>query len=890
VKKQGGSINESTDVNLKQTLFKGRVGEKYRKIDDTIVKPIVGLMTKAGFKVEDVDNYLYALHAPERNAQIAKINPAYSDAGSGKSNADAAADLAKWQSDPRYSDMRAIGQLVHKMNRSTLKQLVSLGLMDRRVARSMLNAYPHYVPLRTDEGEAQTSGQGYTARNSGVKRATGRSDLADSPLLYSILQGREKIVRAEKNRVARAAARFVRSNPDKDLWSIDKVPMKNFINPRTGMVEQRIDPRFQFADNVIPFMQHGKMHMIEFKGEAGKRMAAALKRTNYEDGGFVINLLGKAMRGYASLQTNLNPAFIVPNLLRDTGTAFLRVAGEDGLQHAKNITNPLHLAKAMKAVWDVTGSDSAGKGSEYHDAFREYREHGGKVDGYQIGDFQTTGAELETLLKDANPETIFRKGWVGAKKLRDVIDRINGTVETATRLSAYREAKKLGMSPERAAFHAKELTVNFNRKGEWGTPINLLYLFSNASTQGNVNVLRSLLRGKHGKAVGASLLTFGLAAGLAGKAMFGQDEENRDVYATIPDNVKATNLVFPTGKGTYGKVPLPYGFNTVYSAGRLLGEVLTGTEKPGEAAMNSITNAADSFSPLGNEGSLLQTLSPTLVDPLVQQAENKSWTGRPIVPPKYRESQPNSQLETRDTSNFSKTIAHWLNSLSGGDEVTPGSVDISPALLDHWIGWAAGGLGRETYKTGALGYEAYKGELTPNKIPLAHRFFGSENVESLNRRDMGQINRLSDDAKVRGSHYLSTGQIDEFEELEQSSQRDREYGEWAKAIRKSMEGQDEPDEEQRTEIDRMVAAYNGGEEAPRQYKDAARFSEIENRRRLVSKLKRDVLTSRSGDRRSEARKQLNDLRSFGAGDATDYAKLRQQQQRDRLRKRVQRPE
>lgn len=879
VAKQGGSVTEASDANLKQTLFKGRVGETYRKIDDHIVKPIVQLMTKAKLSVEDVDNYLYALHAGERNAQIAKINPAMPDGGSGKTTADAAADLARWNADPRIGELQQIARQVHRLNRGTLKKLVALGLLDRKAAKAMQSTYQHYVPLRDDDGEGLTAGQGYTAKSAGIKRATGRGEVADSPLLFSILQAREKVVRAEKNRVVRAAARFVRSNPDPKLWAIDKVPTKAMVNPRTGMVEHRIDPRFQFADNVVPFMQHGKMHLIEFKGEAGARMAAALKRTNYEDGGFVVHALGKAMRGYASLQTNLNPAFIGPNLIRDVGTSFLRVAGDEGVAKAARITNPKNLWGAMKAVWAVTGDDAAGAGEKYHDAFREYREHGGKVDGYMIGDYQSTGAELEKLLKHADPKTIFQRGSATFNKIKDFVDRLNGTVETATRLSAYVEARKDGMSPERAAYYAKELTVNFNRKGEWGTPINMLYLFSNASTQGNVNVIRSLIRGKNGHKTAAALAGLGLAAGLTGKLLFGKDDENRDVYATIPDAVKGTNLLVPTGGGTYAKVPMPYGFNTVYNAGRLLGESITGTQSPGEASMNLISNGANAFSPLGQEGSLLQTLSPTLIDPLVQQAENKSWTGRPIVPTKYRESQPNSTLATRDTSSFSKGVANWLNEVTGGDKVTPGMIDVSPALLDHWIGWASGGAGREAYKTASLPYEAATGQLTPNKTPLLNRFIGSQNVDSLNRKDMGQINKTASDAVIRGSYYLNTGQVDKFEELQQETLRDREYHEWSKEIRKSMEGQEEPDDEQRAEIERLVASYNAGEEAPRKYKDAARLSEIENRRRLMAKLKRDASTSREPGRRGEAREQLNALRQFESKDAKDYARLRLQARR-----------
>lgn len=140
---------------------------------------------------------------------------------------------------------------------------------------------------------------------------------------------------------------------------------------------------------------------------------------------------------------------------------------------------------------DGTGDRGAGSGRECHDAFREYLEHGGKVDSYTLQDFDATQRELVSLLKEASPSTP-AKFLLAARKAGEWIDRVNGTVETATRLSAYVEARRSGMTPARAAYLAKNLTVNFNDHGRYGSVVNALYMFTNASVQGSARMVQAM--------------------------------------------------------------------------------------------------------------------------------------------------------------------------------------------------------------------------------------------------------------------------------------------------------------------------------------------------------------------------------------------------------------
>ena len=57
------------------------------------------------------------------------------------------------------------------------------------------------------------------------------------------------------------------------------------------------------------------------------------------------------------------------------------------------------------------------------------------------------------------------------------------------RLAAYRAAREKGVPVDRAASIAKNVTVNFNRRGTFGPAMNAAYLFYNASMQGSVRSL-----------------------------------------------------------------------------------------------------------------------------------------------------------------------------------------------------------------------------------------------------------------------------------------------------------------------------------------------------------------------------------------------------------------
>lgn len=755
IQKQGGKIDEQSEPYLATELFQGRAADQLKALETEYVQPVVTRMRRAGLTVADIDNYLIALHAPERNAHIAKINPKLPDGGSGMTNAEAAKVVAAVAASGKKADYDYVANSVHAMNEQTRKLQLDAGLITQE-QHDAWGKYAKYVPLRTDmENGGMRTGQGFNIRGQESKRATGRTSEADSPLTFSLMQAQEKIVRAEKNRVGQAMLKLVEDNPDPDLWSINDRPTMQSVNTSTGVVQTTPDPMFQYADNVLAVKRDGKVHLIEFKGEQGKLIAAAMKRLNAAKFNVIVRGVQKVLTGYKALQTSYNPDFILPNLVRDLQTAGINIGADKSAKMAAATVKG--VPKAWKAAFDVTGNKAAGTGKKYHDAMREYLANGGKVDSYATEGFDETSKAIEKQLREADPAGIDR-ARILVRGIGNAVDRINGATETAVRLSAYVQMRESGASPARAASFAKNLTVNFNRKGEWGSVINTLYVFSNASIQGSTRLLKSLTTTKRGAAVAGGIVASGIAYGMAAAAMFGEDEDGRKVWDRIPKHVKDTHLVLPRGGGKYFSIPLPYGYNVLFNAGRSTGEVLAGSETPGSAAFNTIKSAATAFNPLGGEGSALQMLSPTILDPFVQAAENKSWTGQPVVPEQmpFGLQKPDSQLSTRRTSATAKAVAQWLNRATGGDEVTPGKVDVSPAMLDHFFEFVVGGTGRTIERAAQL---PGKDEIKSRDIPVVRRFVG-EVPENPNLTEFYRTAKTIEDAYARTKHYLKSGDKD----------------------------------------------------------------------------------------------------------------------------------
>ena len=135
---------------------------------------------------------------------------------------------------------------------------------------------------------------------------------------------------------------------------------------------------------------------------------------------------------------------------------------------------------------------------------------------------------------------------------------------------------------------------------------------------------------------------------------------------------------------------------------------------------------ADAFSPLGATLGL-QTITPTVLDPLVAISQNQDAFGRPIAR-EDRATAPTPGWErSRDNaSSLSQGIAYALNLLtSGGEEHAKGFISPTADQLDYLAGQIGGGVSREILKAGELAKSTTTGEEVPmHRIPFFGRFVG----------------------------------------------------------------------------------------------------------------------------------------------------------------------
>ena len=295
------------------------------------------------------------------------------------------------------------------------------------------------------------------------------------------------------------------------------------------------------------------------------------------------------------------------------------------------------------------------------------------------------------------------------------------------------QLRKAGVSIEEAATYAHNMTVNFNRRGEWGATLNSLYMFANAGIQGTHRVVQAMRRSPRvRRRVYGIVLSTALLDAL-NRAMAPDDEDGRNAYDAIPAWVRERNLIFMIpGTTQYLSLPLPYGFNLAAVLGSNATAWGQGERPISDVFAEVIAAGLGSFNPTGSDPtvSVAQFVSPTLADPAVQLAENKTWFGAPIVPDGGSwDKRPDSQKHYRSVSTPAKWTAHWLNKVSGGDKWESGLIDVSPESLEYIGEFIGGGLGRFLERSAkTAGSVMFKGELPEiNDAPILRRFYGREN-------------------------------------------------------------------------------------------------------------------------------------------------------------------
>jgi len=316
------------------------------------------------------------------------------------------------------------------------------------------------------------------SRNVTVELSQDR-DVADL-IAHAVLQNTEAVIRAAKNRVGQSFLGLVEANPEfaeqygVEVMSKGKKPLKKYISSK-GVVKTMVDPMYKNSDDVMVVKRNGEEIPIRIDNRFLQKALLSKKSGSPDIAEKAVGVLQKVNRFLAAMNTAYNPEFLLVNFPRDLQTAMVNITQYeiDGIQ-AKVLKDALPAARGVhqmmrdpKAVNDWT------------DWYNMFKADGGKTSGFfGVFTLEERLKKLEKVAQDTSgqPTQRLKDSFEFIKKS---IEDANGALENAVRLSVYKNLVEAGLSRERAAQAAKNLTVNFDKRGEYGPLLNSLYLFYN---------------------------------------------------------------------------------------------------------------------------------------------------------------------------------------------------------------------------------------------------------------------------------------------------------------------------------------------------------------------------------------------------------------------------
>lgn len=774
VKQNGGTVTDAMDVYANAQLSQSITANLLEARETDLYKPLTDFIKGNGISVGDLGRYLYALHAAERNARIRAITPKKRDEngneipfdpafGSGMSDETAAGIISAVERSPMASSYAQAQQMVRKIIDDTNQLRLDSGLSpDYEVNPTTietedgqtvtLEPYTNYVPLRGYEDESALDGdldnefkarigQGFKIKGREDMRAFGRTSEASNEdiLAHIMLQNQEAVVRAEKNKVGLSFLSLIQSNPDilenygVEVMTAQMKPMRKYLNSR-GIVKTMVDPMYKNSDDVFIVKREGVEIPIRIKNRLLQKSLITNKSIDSGSNAKFVQFLGKLNRFVASMNTVYNPEFALVNFPRDIQQAMLNLT-----QYEVDGVKSKILKDALPAAYNVHKIlRDPNAQNEWSGWYAQFRQDGGNTSGFYGAfsiDEQIRKIEKMSMEMSGSPTSRAKQAFESIKKM---LEDYNGAFENAVRLSVYKNMVEAGASRQKAAFIAKNITVNFDQRGEYGPVMNSLYLFYNASVQGTLTLLTAASRSSKVRKALGGLVVFGFLQDLINSSMSQGGEDDEPLYDKLPDYKLENNIILMdpfgyTEKG-YIAIPLAYGANAFVNLGRAMSRNMRGGYTTGEAATSMATTFVDAFNPVGGTESLLNFIVPTAMDPIVALSMNLDYSGRRIYPEAFPGSVPkaNSQVYFSSTSPIFTNVADFLNRATGGSEYVPGYVSIKPDAMEYvydYILGATGATARRVFDTAMNDVpKLLQGDYANiefNNVPVLRKIYGN---------------------------------------------------------------------------------------------------------------------------------------------------------------------
>lgn len=772
----GKAVPSFQDYYGAETRRPGRIAARLEDARKELVQPIVEGLAKAGHTVEQLGELLHAMHAPERNERVAKINPAM-DSGSGMTNEQAAAVMAKYKDAPKLRQLAAQAQ---KLARATLELKREYGLIDQETLDFLYGTYKNYVPLKGD-GE-------YGPR---IKRAMGH-EAREEYILENISRDYEQaVVVGEKNVARQSLLAMALQNPDPELWTVGVPPKGRYVAGKVYEVrkvgskeaeasfisEAQVNAYLEgkgsqaaqyevidsggervqsfvrpLQDNEVMVFVDGRPVRIQVIGD--EQLARQLRPLDRGQMNVILEGMRSINRYLSRIYTGYNPSFILRNAVRDAITGTVNILGNEGATTAAKAWARYPTAVKAMGQWAATGK---APDSEVGKMLTEYRNQGGKTGASYMSDLEEQGKTIARMYDDAygaggyladgkygKAAKIAGRKVVGG--MAHVVEVANQATENGLRFALYMAMRDQGIAPGEAAKAAKSVTVDFDRKGSMTPALGAIYLFFNPAVQGTANAIKTLVKGQKREqawmALGA-LAALGLYAATSGM------DDDKDRWLGTSWDTRSRNFILKIGDKTRLSIPMSYEFAPFYAFGTAMGEAMRGESKLA-AAGRIMSSFFDAYFPLqgayiedsDNHGlDAVSAAMPTVIKPAFQAAVNRNTFGTQIAPDnQFVKDQPDNLKMYRNTKNTAYDAAAQKLA-SAGEAMGAGKYEndvtkISPETLKHFWRTYTGGLG--TFVADSAGLARMTAEdakqIEIPDVPFVKDFVKQDDVKAIRGR------------------------------------------------------------------------------------------------------------------------------------------------------------
>lgn len=840
------------------------------------------------------DNALRVKYSPSyMNYRYDKMGIAYDYSGlsalfDGSDFEEAASKLVRDIESSHVVEVQDLWNATNAATKKILRDGYKAGMMSKDTYQYVRDMYSHYIPLRGWDGTTADQvwdyiGGGKGAFNQTLKTAHGRTSIADDPIAYIENMAESGILLNNKNWVKQHLMLLAQNHPTSLLtlskaWYVKSTDANgneewipatpqitsqmnsNQVKAAIDAFEQKMEQLAQTGDatqkrdglniaypqtnseereHEVRVMKDGEEYVIYVNGDP--QLAQAMNNTRAHrvreiQSGKLDRAAAWLGRKMAAAYTSLSPLFIPSNYFRDLTMTLASTAIREDAKYnyllRKNLATSWNLGFMLRDYQNGKLRDkvSNGNATPKEQMFYDFMMNGGETGFVSSLDVEDLKKKFKNDLKDldrwkANPVKV-------GHTIMDGIEFLNRAIEDSNRFAIYMTSIQYGRSIDEAVNDAKDVTLNFNRKGtgEYGWQmIRNLYLFINPAVQ-SLQTLGALVKHHPFKftAVTASWLASGVLVPIVNAALMSLlgGDDDKDKYWQFTKWDRRNNLImWVPFTHEYVKIPLAQEFRAFYGVGDMIASKMIGGELAEESwsqyAEDLLGQVVDMLplDPTGYDGNIAVSLMPNPIRPIFELAFNVDFTGKPLFKEtEYNKYDPNFTKAYVGTPDWLVRASKMVNSI-GNDypDVQQNSIDAfgdprynlnNPAVVDHVLSSYLGGaytMGSQVLGVLTKSLNDPK-EIKVADIPLFSKFVsnpddrpvtkkqGDEfwNMKENHDRAANTLSKLKKQAKVDGDYSMLERFYgsEEYKQYKQDDVKVKKYEEDKKKERAEESGEE----------------------------------------------------------------------------------------------------